>query len=522
MRDWVGAKDALVRRLESTRGQEAEARRLGEAISARRSALDDALLELGEPGAGEGEDLDALVDRAAGVVDRLQSARGERQSLERRLRDGVRRIDEAATAKEMASADLDRWTTEYEKEVAVLGLGADSLPREALAVAEKIDELTTRLDDLRKLEQRVGAMAADAASFEADVRTLVDVAAPDLGGLSAEAAVARLYDLLTEATGTSAEKKNLAEQIEALDNEGDEAAQAAHLLDLRLAELCREAGCEGPDELPECERRSAELVQTLAALRGVEEQLVTLSGMELERLVNEAEGAEAAELELEIAELGRRIGEIESERTDLDRTIGSERQILAAMDGGDSAAVHAELAEAVRAEVDRLVSRYQRLRLASAVLRAEVERYRAENQAPLLRRASELFNRLTLGSFSGLETAYDEKDRPVLEGTRESGGRVVVEGMSDGTRDQLFLALRLATLEKYLASGEPLPFVVDDVLIGFDDERAKAALTVLAELSAKTQVLVFTHHRRLTELAAEVAPGVLVLHELTSQPSAAT
>ncbi len=45
--------------------------------------------------------------------------------------------------------------------------------------------------------------------------------------------------------------------------------------------------------------------------------------------------------------------------------------------------------------------------------------------------------------------------------------------MSDGTRDQLYLSLRLATLEQHQSKGEPIPFVVDDVLIGFDDNRTK-------------------------------------------------
>jgi len=81
------------------------------------------------------------------------------------------------------------------------------------------------------------------------------------------------------------------------------------------------------------------------------------------------------------------------------------------------------------------------------------------------------------------------------------GEEVRVEGMSDGTTDQLYLALRLASLETYLKNNEPMPFIVDDILIRFDDKRATAALQVLAELSTKTQVIFFTHHQHLVELA---------------------
>ena len=46
-----------------------------------------------------------------------------------------------------------------------------------------------------------------------------------------------------------------------------------------------------------------------------------------------------------------------------------------------------------------------------------------------------------------------------------------------------------------------MPLVLDDVFVHFDDERTRAALEVLAELSRVVQVLLFTHHARVVELA---------------------
>lgn len=87
--------------------------------------------------------------------------------------------------------------------------------------------------------------------------------------------------------------------------------------------------------------------------------------------------------------------------------------------------------------------------------------------------------------------------------------------MSDGTADQLYLALRLAGVAEYLARNEAMPFIVDDILIKFDDGRAVAALKVLAELSIKTQVIFFTHHRHLVELAGEnLDSSLLINHTL--------
>jgi uncharacterized protein YhaN len=185
------------------------------------------------------------------------------------------------------------------------------------------------------------------------------------------------------------------------------------------------------------------------------------------------------------------------------------------MDGKAEAAEAAERAEEVLAEIRDKANRYVRLRLAANILRREIERYRAENQDPILRRSSEIFARLTGGSFMGLTADFNEQDQPILVGLRASGERVPVQGMSDGTRDQLYLCLRLASLEKYLQQNEPLPLIVDDILINFDNDRARSTLEVLAELSRRTQVIFFTHHPHLVELARTgVKEGTLVVHHL--------
>jgi uncharacterized protein YhaN len=92
---------------------------------------------------------------------------------------------------------------------------------------------------------------------------------------------------------------------------------------------------------------------------------------------------------------------------------------------------------------------------------------------------------------------------------------VGVEGLNDAARFHLYLSLRLASLEGYLQKSEPLPLVLDDVLVDFDEEGSVAALDVLGELSARMQILLFTHHRHNLELAQGAVPAErLFIHEL--------
>ena len=70
-------------------------------------------------------------------------------------------------------------------------------------------------------------------------------------------------------------------------------------------------------------------------------------------------------------------------------------------------------------------------------------------------------------------------------GSARTGREWAFAGMSDGTQAQLYLALRLASLKKFIAKGEPLPLLVDDALIDFDNDRAQAAMKVLGDLGQR-------------------------------------
>ena len=177
------------------------------------------------------------------------------------------------------------------------------------------------------------------------------------------------------------------------------------------------------------------------------------------------------------------------------------RAIFEAIGGDDAAARAAAARQEALADMREVAERYTRVRVAAFLLQWAIERYRREKQAPLLQRASQLFATLTGGSFASLRVDFDEHDRAHLIGVRPDSTTVHVPGMSTGTADQLYLALRVASVTDYLHRASPLPFIADDLFINFDDERAAAGFRVLGQLGDATQVLFFTHHEHLVEIA---------------------
>ncbi len=95
------------------------------------------------------------------------------------------------------------------------------------------------------------------------------------------------------------------------------------------------------------------------------------------------------------------------------------------------------------------------------------------------------------------------------------GKKVFVEGMSSGTCHQLYLALRLASLESYMDSAESMSIIVEDILVDVDDVRSEATMREMSDLSRKGQVIMFTYHVRVVEQAQAILPDDLVtIHNL--------
>lgn len=515
MRAWIAKHGELVRQAEGLRASRHTAERLEREIGEYRSKLDESLRHLGEPAAGADEALEALLDRAATVAARIGGAAVEREQLGRSITELRSSRDQAMRRRQEAEDARREWQDEWIPAMEELGLTAPATPAQANAHLDRIQELFDALREAEDRGHRIEAIEHDADQFEQDVEGLVAQVAPDLCDLPFDQAAAKLNGALAAAREDKAALGRLRAQEEEKEEDIERTENAILNLESRIAELCKEASC-AESEFEEIEKRSTRKRQLVEERARIEEQLIELgNGLSVEQVIEEVEAVDAEQLPAQLIEADEAVRDLDRRRSALDRTIGSEEAELARMDGGSKAAEAEETAQSLLASIRDHAERFVRLRLAAAVLRQEIERYREENQDPVLQRSSTLFAQLTLNSFSGLQPEFEGGDEPVLVGTRPTDEKVLVEDMSDGTLDQLYLSLRLASLERSLEANEPMPFIVDDILINFDDSRAEAALKVLAGLSQNTQIICFTHHRRLVELAERALDkDVLQLHTL--------
>jgi hypothetical protein len=403
---------------------------------------------------------------------------------------------------------LADWEQRWRAAVPAIGLSAEAGLVEALAAIDAwklAPQLIEKRDDLAR---RVAGMRRDIAGFERDARDLVAAVEPDLLALPPATGVSQMRERLDRARGACARRDEVAKRqlacAEAL-RMGQRAAEAARLTLDRLA-VQLPAGADAADVVHRLKTRA----QNVSGLEDLRRQMSEQSGGATEDAIR----AELADFDPDRAQADHLALSQDEERLTQDAQEAyaelkrAEQQVADQQAGFGSETAwqqrmnaEAELQEAAR---DWLV-----LRLASNMLGDALDRHRATRQDPLMQRASELFADLTGGAFSGIAQTFDASDAAILQGRRASGEGVGMEGLSEGTRDQLYLALRLAYVEDFAARAEPAPFIGDDLFTSFDDRRTLNGLRVLAATGAHVQCILFTHHRHVADLAhAELGAAV--------------
>jgi uncharacterized protein YhaN len=273
-----------------------------------------------------------------------------------------------------------------------------------------------------------------------------------------------------------------------------------------LQRLCQAANVETPENLFDAEEQSQRKRQAQfdadrarkdlagASPRVVDDLRALLRDYDAERL--DAEEDEATAALATLAEQLRAARQAEE----------TTRRALDDVDSADTAAQARERMERDAAAVRLSMAPWMRSKLAHALLEQALKRFRERAQGPMLLAASRYFLQMSDGQFVRL-VSDDSEARPVLVAQRANGSQVRVEGLSEGTRDQLYLALRLAALEIRREAGYDLPVVLDDVLMTSDDARAALALRAIGEFSKGHQVILFTHHAHLLDVAERTVPA---------------
>ncbi|MBI5263857.1 MAG: AAA family ATPase [Bradyrhizobium sp.] len=465
--------------------------------------------------------LKIVIEQASDLQKQQEQLASAKRDLQDARRKALADVERKRKIQGTAESQWAEWTAEWSAALTSAGLPADSavdVIQSQVNITDEMRELAVRINDLR--HERIDKIERDISTFDADVSALVQAVAPQLSSLDADSAVLELERLLKESarirdviTEKDLALSGLQEKIDVSERSRREAHETIERFQ-RLAKV------ESLEALRSAIKRSDELRKLQSEYQDATDALSKDGdGFSVQQLRDECALVDLDQIAGRQQALDRDLEALRDRHIQAINKRNTDRQEFESIGGHDGAARAAADRQSALVEMGDAAAQYIRLRSATVLLQWAIERFRREKQAPLLKRAGELFAILTDGSFEALSLEFDDTDTPKLAGVRSNGDRVRLPGLSTGAGDQLYLALRIAAVEEYLEHAAPLPFVADDLFVNYDDGRSAAGLRVLGHLARKTQVLFFTHHQHLIEVARNAVGEEISTVSLSPHPA---
>lgn len=471
-----------------------------------RQNVEQLRADLGLPPLGDAPLQVGEVRDAIGMLERrFQAARDHARDLALTSHaDEDLRTRRAAQAQERTA--LDREAAELFPALALRhGAGA----REIRDVLTLWREARVAAGDLDKAEHRALQIEDAEHAFRARMEALITAAAP----LEAGGDPIRLAAALRVRLDCARQQKSKSDMAcQTLDERKrtlvDRQAKLARTGDALLAALELNGLAAGDDLAGALDRMERGALIDAAAQQARERLADIIAGLgeaEVRALIGDSTDEDLARLAAK-AEAAHLLA-----RTERDQAVERDtrdRAALAEFDSRQGAVQAAQDEQDAITEIADTMERFTRDHVAARLLSVAIERYREQHQDPIIARASEAFSLLTCGRWDGIRIDYDQPT-PRLAARRE-GQLYGVDALSEGTADQLFLALRIAAIEDHAGRAAPLPFIADDLFVTFDRARTAAGLHLLAQLGRHTQVIVFTHHDHVVEVASELEGAAII------------
>jgi uncharacterized protein YhaN len=485
----------------------------------------------------EAEEEQAQLDRElplteGSVAMRLQHAERHLAELERilpvesRRREAVEEINAAERRAKLAEEKYAAALANWKAKLRALGLPDDINPAslatmagqcERLAeledkVANRRDDLTRRQRDFVVISQRIAALAEETG---VTVAGLVEggnksrqgkpgPATPSTGKVTPLEQLDQLRAEYHKHQQQVEQRNSLRERAKALKTDQAKHARAAIGYRRRREALFQKCGVANEDELrqlagkleeaEELRKKHAAITREIAAAigkHGGEPDFAPL-------LAPDAIGR----LEPDWETLSAQVEELDRDLKDALQRRGAMVEQQRALAADHSLATKQIELDVVEQQIARARDAWRERATVSLLLERVRQDYEAHRQPDTLKEASEYLSKLTGGKYTRIWTplAHD-----ILFVDTTAGEALSVQVLSRGTREQLFVSLRLALVSAFARRGIHLPMILDDVFVNFDAARTRIACAVLRDFAKQGhQLFVFTCHEHVWNLFKEL------------------
>ncbi|QDU39121.1 hypothetical protein Mal4_34560 [Maioricimonas rarisocia] len=305
---------------------------------------------------------------------------------------------------------------------------------------------------------------------------------------------------LAEIDASRSERVRLRKLAREKQQQADQLLETIETLRTRRMEVLTRAGVSSRDELAARIKQYSRATELQELIEQAGEELAAASRSEPDLAVVEEDliAYDAEQNNHAIATIRQELKDLEEDLRVHHERLGRLRQEVTDLQQDRRAAsLRFERAQ-IEAELNDATAEWAATRLATNAIDEVRGRLERDCQPETLKKASEYLDRLTCRKYRNIWVPLGER-RLLIDD--DQGQATRVEHLSSGTREQLFLAIRLAMIQEFAGQGVDLPMVLDDVVVNFDQVRTEAAVNTLIEFAEDgQQILLFTCHLHLAHL----------------------
>lgn len=403
-------------------------------------------------------------------------------------------LNAAQDASDAARQAWMRWLAER-------SLPEDASPEAARQILAAVGTAHRAVEQRDEQLRRAAAIAEAAAAFDARVEALLGRLGrqPVATGRPRATEVIGLAEQLDAARAAQQRQAELQTSLASLGVRHEALATAAAERRDELDAFLREHAVANPDELRTLAALAAERRGVQQRLREVRAALAGIAGSEeaVPALLAAARGADPAELTAQRADADAEAERLEAQESETLTAEGALRAGIAQLEAAEALGEARQELAGAQAQAEDEARRWAVRAIALALLAETRHRYERERQPQVVQDAERYFATITGGRYPRILAPAGETSVLV---ERDEGSPLAPDQLSRGTAEQLYLALRFGLIEQFARAAEPLPVVMDDILVNFDQPRAERAARAIGQLATRHQVLFFTCHPRIAEL----------------------
>jgi uncharacterized protein YhaN len=456
-------------------------------------------------------DLKVVQNLAEEYVVDLETRARDRTSAESKKSESERDLKLRTEELDSVTSALTVWEREFSSVISQTGIPAETEPAQVSDILTRLPELTEARAKLETAQHRLDRMDEDTEAvtrkFEAFLEASRLEVPDELGGADFLMLIDHLNSRLADARSRNQVDEDLVQEIEGLDSEIVELGQRIIENRSEVADLVEKFGVSEFSELQALIRDAVKRQALRNSLGEFNQSIVEALGVTtIDEALEILDELDEDELRSKHNALGSDRVKLQSERDESGQAYAVANAEFLTMTGSDEIARLNQERETIKADLLDQVQDYMRIRTGEKILNWALTRYRQANKAPMLEAAGNFFSRMTANRYLELITQPGDKG-DVLVAREESGPLKTVDALSEGTRHQLFLALRMAGYLELARGRQAPPLILDDILSSSDDVRTGAVFEALATLAKEVQVIVLTHHAHVLEIASKVVKG---------------